>query len=157
MSNTSNIRNDLRSERRDTILHRISLSQGEETPVKPEYVPYRKEFPLDVRQKESSRIKIKYPESVPVICEPASSDPDLFLEKHKFLVPGHLTMGQFIFTLRTKLSFDKSEALFVFIETPEETMVVPHSGKTIQHFYDENVLSDGFLYIRYSKEQTFGA
>ena len=56
---------------------------------------YYNEFTIDERKKECDRIKTKYPDRIPVICERAFGATISSIDKRKFLVPGDLTVGQF--------------------------------------------------------------
>jgi GABA(A) receptor-associated protein len=50
---------------------------------------------FEKRKKEADRIRQKYPDRIPVICEkaPKSDIPDI--DKKKYLVPADLTVGMF--------------------------------------------------------------
>jgi GABA(A) receptor-associated protein len=115
--------------------------------------PFQQEFSIEKRKAESTRIKNKFPDLVPVICERAaggSSVPDL--DRRKFLVPPHLTMGQFVYVVRKRIKLDASQAIFMYISN---SLLVPTS-QTITLVYDEHKDDDGFLYVTYSGENTFG-
>lgn len=116
--------------------------------------PFRSEFPFEKRSAESVRIKQKFPDLIPVICERiegASKDvPEL--DRRKFLVPPHLTMGQFVYVVRKRISVEASQALYMYISG---NILVP-TAHTISLVYNEHKDDDGFLYVTYSGENTFG-
>jgi len=75
---------------------------------------FKEEHPLDKRKSEAERIRAKYPDRVPVICEkaPRSDIPDI--DKKKYLVPADLTVGQFQYVIRKRIKLPPEKALFVF-------------------------------------------
>jgi GABA(A) receptor-associated protein len=97
---------------------------------------------------------MKYPERIPIICEktnsPSNSVPDL--DKSKYLVPCDLTLGQFMFVIRNRMKLPSENALFLFVKGS-----IPSSNTIISELYDSKKDEDGFLYINYSGENTFGA
>ena len=113
---------------------------------------YKDSTPLDKRILESSKIKLKYPNRIPIICERTgkTSIPDI--DKNKFLVPGDLTMGQFLYVIRKRIQLSPEEALFVYVNNS----ILPPTSSTVASIYDEYSDTDGFLYVTYSGENTFG-
>jgi len=102
-------------------------------------------------QKESQRILNKYPDRIPIIVnkDKVSLLPDL--KKNKYLVPKDMVLSQFIFIIRKNLILSSSEALFITINNK-----LCQSNKKIIDLYEEEKNEDGFLYITYSSENTFG-
>lgn len=114
---------------------------------------FKKEISIEKRKQESQHILSKYPERVPIICEPSSKQSKLpVLDKKKYLVPRNLGMGQFIFVIRKRLNIPATEALFFFTENHH----VPPVSQPVSQLYDKYRNEDGFLYIAYSSENTFG-
>lgn len=105
------------------------------------------------RKNESDRIKEKYPDRIPIICEKSARTGSLLpdLDKSKYLVPHDLTIGQFMYVIRKRLKLDSSEALHLFANGHIMTC-----SSTVGVAYDNYHDSDGFLYLKYSKESTFG-
>lgn len=105
------------------------------------------------RQSESNRIRTKYPERIPIICEKSrdslNSMPNL--DKSKYLVPCDLTVGQFMFVIRKRMKLPAEKAIFIFINGS-----IPSTNTIMISLYDANKDEDGFLYISYSGENTFG-
>ena len=114
---------------------------------------FKKAHPFERRHAESRNIISKYPDRVPVICErnPRSTDIPA-VDKKKYLVPIDLTIGQFIYIIRKRMALDQSKALFLFVN---ESVLVPTSA-LMQAIYSQYADADGFLYISYSGENTFG-
>ena len=69
------------------------------------------------------------------------------------LVPDDLVMGQFMHVIRRRLKLDPAKAIFLFINN----RVMPSTSETLAAIYHEHKDADGFLYITYSGENTFGA
>jgi GABA(A) receptor-associated protein len=104
------------------------------------------------RRIESDKIKEKYPERVPIICERASNNIRL-IDKSKYLVPKDLTVSQFSFIIRKRLEISKDAALFLLVCGKHSI-----TGDTsISEIYDKySDKEDGFLYIAYTSELTWG-
>ena len=107
--------------------------------------------PTEQRAFESSRIRAKYPDRIPVIVEksPKSDVPEL--DKKKYLVPSDLTVGQFVYVIRKRVKLSAEKAIFVFVNN-----ALPPTASLMSTIYEENKDEDGFLYIQYSGENTFG-
>merc|ERR1712045_363034 len=75
---------------------------------------FKEEHTVDKRKSEAERIRAKYPDRVPVICEKSvrSDIPDI--DKKKYLVPADLTVGQFQYVIRKRIKLAPEKALFVF-------------------------------------------
>jgi len=112
-----------------------------------------RDHPFEKRQKEASNVRSKYPDRVPVICERSKQCKDIpQVDKRKYLVPSDLTIGQFIYIIRKRMALDSAKALFLFVN---DSVLVPTSAN-INSIYDQYHDNDGFLYITYSGENTFG-
>jgi GABA(A) receptor-associated protein len=114
--------------------------------------PFKNQYTLEERIKESTRILSKYPDRIPIICEKSKSSGLLpSIDKTKFLVPWDLTVANFIFIVRKRLNLRAEEAIFLFIGDN-----IMSSSTIIGEIYRHKKEDDGFLYIQYSKENTFG-
>jgi GABA(A) receptor-associated protein len=98
-----------------------------------------------------ARIRSKYPDRVPIICEkaPKSNVPDI--DKKKYLVPSDLTVGQFVYVIRKRIKLPAEQAIFIFVNGH-----IPSNASLLSAIYDEHTDPDGFLYLTYSGESTFG-
>ena len=113
---------------------------------------FKREFSFQKRCAESSRILLKYPDRVPIICEKSNGQLDLpDLDKKKFLVPLDFTMRQFILVIRKRMNLRHDEAVFLFVKDQIFTGAAI-VGNVYKYLKDD----DGFLYIQYAKESTFG-
>ncbi|KAH7285805.1 hypothetical protein KP509_33G046800 [Ceratopteris richardii] len=113
---------------------------------------FKEEHDLATRTAEAARIRQKYPDRVPVIVEkaPRSDIPDI--DKKKYLVPSDLNIGQFVFVIRKRIKLEAEKAIFIFVNN-----VLPPTGALMSSVYEEHKDEDGFLYVTYSGENTFGS
>jgi GABA(A) receptor-associated protein len=116
-----------------------------------EMSPFKRANSIEKRIKEATRILEKFPDRIPVICEPTTRSSHFKMEKTKFLVPKDLRIYQFIMIVRGRLKLDATIALF-FIAGD----VVASSTATFNQLYYEHADQDGFLYLTFSEENTFG-
>lgn len=109
---------------------------------------------LEERINESTKIKKKYTERIPIICEKSGKSGNNLpqIEKFKYLVPKEFTIAQFMFVIRKRLDInDSQQAIFLFING-----TIPGTNSIISEIYETHKNEDGFLYINYSGENTFG-
>ncbi|CAH9141804.1 unnamed protein product [Cuscuta epithymum] len=112
---------------------------------------FQLDHPLERRQAESSRIREKYPDRIPVIVEKAERSDIPDIDKKKYLVPADLTVGQFVYVVRKRIKLGAEKAIFVFVKN-----MLPPTAAMMSGIYEENKDEDGFLYMTYSGENTFG-
>ena len=112
---------------------------------------FKEKNSFERRQIEAANIIKKYPERIPIIVQkdPNSELPEI--NKIKYLVPKDMTMSQFIFTIRKRVNINSSEALFIWVNNGLVT-----SSKQMAEIYSDEKDKDGFLYINYTNENTFG-
>jgi len=115
-------------------------------------IQFKKEFDFDTRKDESSRIKEKYPDRVPIIVEKSVKSDIAGIDKKKYLVPQDLTIGQFIYILRKRIDLTAEKAIFLFTEKN----IIPPTASIISEIYEQYKNDDGFLYLIYAGENTFG-
>jgi GABA(A) receptor-associated protein len=117
-------------------------------------LPFKNAHPFDARAAEARRIRQKFPGRIPVLIERAhATDAGIpAIDKSKFLVPGELTVGQLIFVVRKRLLLPPEKALFLFVGS-----VLPPTGVLVKEVYAQYADRDGFLYVQYAGETTFGA
>jgi GABA(A) receptor-associated protein len=114
---------------------------------------FKKSYSSRDRWNESTRVLEKYPDRTPIICERSkSAGADCpFIDKNKYLVPNGLSVGQFIYIIRKRMNLPSEKALFLFING-----TIPPTSSMIGSVYACHKDSDGFLYVTYSLENTFG-
>lgn len=111
---------------------------------------YKALHSFDSRREESQRIMNKYPSRIPIICEPLKlSNPQI--DKTKYLVPNDLTVGQFLYVIRKRIALPPEQAIYLFVNGS-----IPTTSELVSVVYDNHRDLDGFLYIYYSCENTFG-
>ncbi|GLU16684.1 hypothetical protein SLE2022_331040 [Rubroshorea leprosula] len=113
---------------------------------------FKEEFTFEQRLQESRDIVAKYPNRVPVIVEKFSRTDLPNMEKKKFLVPRDMSVGQFIHILSCRLHLTPGKALFVFVKN-----TLPQTATLMDSVYESFKDEDGFLYMCYSSEKTFGS
>ncbi|XP_057790331.1 autophagy-related protein 8i-like [Salvia miltiorrhiza] len=113
---------------------------------------FKEQFSFDERAEESQDIIAKYPDRVPVVAERYSKSDLPEMEKRKFLVPRDMSVGQFIHILGARLRLTPGKALFVFVKD-----TLPQTTSLIESLYNSSKDEDGFLYMCYSSEKTFGS
>ncbi|GAY41925.1 hypothetical protein CUMW_063080 [Citrus unshiu] len=86
-----------------------------------------------------------------VIVEKAERSDIPTIDKKKYLVPADLTVGQFVYVIRKRIKLSAEKAIFIFVDN-----VLPPTGAIMSTIYDEKKDEDGFLYVTYSGENTFG-
>jgi GABA(A) receptor-associated protein len=112
---------------------------------------FKKSHTFEKRKAEADRIRLKYPDRVPLIVEMASGSDIPDIDKKKFLVPADLTVGQFIYVIRKRVKLQPEKAVFIFVNN-----TLPPTAHLISQVYKQNADDDGFLYMTYSGESTFG-
>uniref|UniRef100_A0A803NVI6 Autophagy-related protein n=1 Tax=Cannabis sativa TaxID=3483 RepID=A0A803NVI6_CANSA len=88
---------------------------------------------------------------VAVIVEKAERSDIPNIDKKKYLVPADLTVGQFVYVIRKRIKLSAEKAIFIFVDS-----VLPPTGGLMSTIYEEKKDDDGFLYVTYSGENTFG-
>tara|TARA_Y100000389_G_scaffold140468_1_gene138321 strand:+ start:12164 stop:12568 length:405 start_codon:yes stop_codon:yes gene_type:complete len=112
---------------------------------------FKNKHTFENRKKESYNIISKYPHRIPVIVEKQQTSDVVDIDKNKFLVPCDLTLGQFVYVIRKRMKMPPEKAIFVFINNQ-----IPMQSTLMSTIYDESKDTDGFLYVTYAGENTFG-
>ena len=114
---------------------------------------FKDEIPFAMRKEEASRILSKYPDRIPIIIERSEecSNDIPVVDKKKYLVPNDITTGQFTYIIRKRIELEPSQSLFVTVNGKLVT-----STHTLGEIYEKEADKDGFLYMIYTSENTFG-
>lgn len=107
--------------------------------------------PFDERCKESSKMLTKYPDRIPIIVQKLKGCQISDISKNKYLAPRDMIMSQFVFTIRKKIDLESSQAIFVTVNNQ-----LAQSNALLTDIYEKHRDEDGFLYMIYSSENTFG-
>lgn len=89
---------------------------------------------------------------MPVICEGVENSDIPEIDKRKYLVPLNLTVGQFVYVIRKRIKLPSEKAIFIFVND-----ILPPTAEFFSKVYEEHKDEDGFLYVLYSGENTFGS
>lgn len=107
---------------------------------------------------EARKIREKYPERIPVICDRSPYSTGLpEIAKKKFIVPGTMLVGEFKYMihkhLAEALAGDRSaeQTIYIFANG-----LAPKTSTPMSDLYDKLHAADGFLYITYGAENTLG-
>jgi GABA(A) receptor-associated protein len=116
-------------------------------------VSFKKEYTFAERLDESKRIFLKHPDKIPIICErsPTAGKDCPYIDKKKYLVQTECTFGQFLYVIRKQLKLPSDKALFLFTNNN-----IPPTTSLIKEIYARHKDEDGYLYVSYSQENTFG-
>ncbi len=118
---------------------------------------FQKEMPDASKRKiESNKIREKHPDRVPTICEKKDTDKIDQLDKTRFLVPMDQTLTQFSSNIRKRINLDKSKALNLLIQGTDKKQFAESGEKLMSELYEKYKNPDGFLYIIYTGEITWG-
>ena len=112
---------------------------------------FKDNFNEESRIHESNKIILRYPTRIPVIVEKQKNCTFKGINKNKYLVPKDMQMNQFIFIIRKRIKLNPSESLFVLVNNS-----LVSSNANLNEIYEQNKDSDGFLYMIYTSENTFG-
>ena len=114
---------------------------------------FKHQFGFEDRLAEAKRVLSKYPDRVPIICERSliSTHDCPVIDKRKYLVPRTYTMGEFLFVIRKRLKLPPEKAIFLFVND-----IIPSTTSVIGIVYQTYKDADGYLYMSYSQENTFG-
>lgn len=125
---------------------------------------YRRKHPAEHRRRESEDIRRMHPDRVPIIAEMHPTSRDALLGDrdvpvcYKYLVPLDMNIANFLITLRGRMQVPSDQALYLFVSEPagKRTRLVT-GGQMISAVYERNKSAeDGYLYVVYAAESTFG-
>lgn len=112
---------------------------------------FEDKYPFEKRRAEAANIRLKYPDRVPIIVQKSIDSDVVTIDKSKFLAPCRLTVGQFVYIIRNRMKLPPEKGIFVFVKNN-----IPLQSAFLSTLYDEEANEDGFLYMTYSGENTFG-
>jgi GABA(A) receptor-associated protein len=121
---------------------------------------FKTKYTLEQRSAEALKIRTKYPDRVPVVVERSIGSSLSDIDKKKFLVPGDMTVAQFICVIRKRIKLLPEEAIFIFvdshIENAKSTVVIPPASAVLSNLYEEHKSPCGFLLVTYTGENVYG-
>ena len=107
---------------------------------------------LEERLEQYKKITESHPNKVPVIVERAPSAEVPEIDKNKYLVPSDLTVAQFLCLIRKRIKLSNDQALFIYVNG-----TLPATSAMFSTIYEEHKDEDGFLYVVYTGESSFGS
>lgn len=100
---------------------------------------------------QSEKIMKKYPDKIPVIVTKFKNTDLPEINKSKYIVPKDMNFTNFVYIIRKHVKLSSDKAIFITINNK----LCP-SNSTLGEIYDDMKNDDGFLYMEYSSENTFG-
>lgn len=115
---------------------------------------FQDEKSLKERKEESARMNKRYPDRVCIIVQRSkrASEGTPLIDRRKFMACNDMKYGHFQNIIRKRLEMSKEESLITFIN--ESTL--PLHSQQIGEIFQEHKSEDNFLYVYYTKENTFG-
>lgn len=115
------------------------------------YITEFKKKPLEERKKTSYGMIAKYTDRIPIIIGKKDNSNLNDIDKNKYLCPSDLTLSQFTYVVRKRISIKPTESLFIFFNNK-----IYSQDTLLSLIYRESKDNDGFLYAVYCIESTFG-
>lgn len=112
---------------------------------------FKQKFSPEQQKKESDKLLIKYPDRIPIIVEQQKSIDAIKLDKHKFLVPLDITVGQFCYIIRKRVHLPPEKAMYLFFN---QSLV--NTAEKIGNVYETHKDVSGFLFCTVCSENTYG-
>ena len=101
--------------------------------LKPARKGFRDNFPFQKRLDESTRIREKYPERIPIICEKWGNDDDVpDIDRKKYLVPNDLSIANFMYVIRKRLKLSSDKGIYLFVNDH----VMPTTSALLSQYYE---------------------
>ena len=115
------------------------------------HISFKEQYCFELRQLEALKVRRKYEDRIPVIVEKSKHADVIEIDKNKFLAPKSLTLSQFVYVIRKRLKLPPEKALFIFVKN-----TIPPGSALMSVLYEDFKDDDGFLYLKYAGENTFG-
>ena len=114
---------------------------------------YKQTHPdFEKRKQESAKIREKWPDRIPLICEKSATSKLPDIDKTKFLVENDLSAYHFNWVVRKRIKLPETESLYFFVHG----RYLLKGDTLMSEAYKNRKDPDGFLYITYTDETTLG-
>jgi len=112
---------------------------------------YKERTDFEERLSDSKKAREQFPDRIPVIVERSKKSSLKQIDKIKYLVPRDLSVGKFIYVIRKRIDLKPELSLCLYVND-----TLPVSSDMMGYVYDTKKDEDGYLYLIYDGENTFG-
>jgi len=115
---------------------------------------FKERFTYQDRKNKFNKFKEIYPDRIPVVLQPeqryknGSLNP---MKKSFYLFGENVSVCKILQFIRSEIKIGDETAIWLFVNG-----IVPQMTSTLNSLYENNKDNDGFLYIVYCGELTFG-
>lgn len=115
-------------------------------------IGFHTRLPLGQRIATRCAALARRPDHLPVVLERGNAQTP-WMDRERFLAHNSITAGELMAVVRRRMQILPTQALF--FSTTDGVLIVPHQllSELYARYRDEE---DGFLYLQYSLESTFG-
>jgi GABA(A) receptor-associated protein len=139
------------------------LKQATQTPTDNVDSEFKLKHPFNIRQRKAAACRTKNPDLIPMVIENDYGSPTLPKNLHAMHGSSNfINLKSFIlFSLREHAKKTNSRNPF----SSEDTLIIrmgprasylPSNGEILNNLYENHKSEDGFLYLKYSFENTYG-
>ena len=114
---------------------------------------FKKETNVTTRRENYEKIRRQFADKIPIICERDPKSKIRDIDKTKYLVPSDLTVSQFSFMIRKRIEIKQEEAFYLLVNGKTSIAGDTLLSDIYEKYQDKE---DGFLYIAYASELTWG-